>query len=480
MADILLTHCNHLYYDRKQLRKMQPYPPLQTLLAAAVLRRAGFEIALFDSTLNSPEQGFLQALERHRPRLVVLCEDNFNFLTKMCLVRNRELAFTMSRIAKERGIPVVVSSSDATDHVEEYLGNGIDFVLIGEVEITLLEISRALLCLPSLSPEEIRGLAFLSPETGVVRYTRPREVVDNLDQLPLPDWSLVDIESYRNAWIAAHGYFSMNIVSSRGCPYHCNWCAKPIFGQSYHFRSAERVAEEMHFLKTAVRPDHLWFADDIFALSAEWTRQFAGAVEKLGAQIPFKMQSRCDLMTRNTSDALARAGCTEVWMGAESGSQKILDAMEKGILVEDIFLARENLRGHGIRACFFLQFGYPGETWDDIQSTIGMIRELEPDDIGISVSYPLPKTKFHDRVSAQLGAKRNWSDSEDLAMMFRGSYNEEFYRVLHNALHLELDLKNNHEHDGAERERLHRLWSRVEALEKTCINPDPTPLWTSC
>src|SRR5688572_16228447 len=164
MADILLTHCNHLYYDRKQARKMQPYPPLQTLLAAAVLRREGFEIAFFDSTLNSPEQGFLQALEQHRPRLVVLCEDNFNFLTKMCLVRNRELAFSMSRIAKDRGIAVAVSSSDATDHVAEYLGNGMDFVLIGEVEITLLEISRALLCIPSLSPDEIRGLAFLSPE----------------------------------------------------------------------------------------------------------------------------------------------------------------------------------------------------------------------------------------------------------------------------------------------------------------------------
>ena len=160
------------------------------------------------------------------------------------------------------------------------------------------------------------------------------------------------MESYRQAWMQAHGYFSLNVVSSRGCPYHCNWCAKPIYGQSYHYCSPHRVADEMRLLKTALKPDHLWFADDIFALSAQWTAEFADAVEKLQAQIPFKMQSRCDLMTRSTVDALNRAGCSEVWMGAESGSQKILDAMDKGIWIEQIHQARENLRRHGIRSLF--------------------------------------------------------------------------------------------------------------------------------
>jgi radical SAM superfamily enzyme YgiQ (UPF0313 family) len=191
-------------------------------------------------------------------------------------------------------------------------------------------------------------------------------------------------------------------------------------------------------LKRDLRADHIWFADDIFALSQSWTRSFADAVDETGAALPFKMQSRCDLMTRDTVASLKRAGCKEVWMGAESGSQKILDAMEKGTRIEQIYQARENLRRHGIRACFFLQFGYPGETPEDIDKTVRMVRETAPDDIGVSVSYPLRGTRFYDRVAAELGEKENWSESGDLAMMFRGTFSTEFYRELAESLHTQV------------------------------------------
>src|SRR5437763_8531856 len=131
MVDVLLTHSNHLFYDRKQVRKMQPYPPLQTLLAAACLRRAGYRVALFDSTLASPETGFEEALQLHRPRMVAVCEDNFNYLTKMCLLRNRELSFWMARQAIQAGVPAIVNGSDATDHAGEYLRAGFSFVIAG-------------------------------------------------------------------------------------------------------------------------------------------------------------------------------------------------------------------------------------------------------------------------------------------------------------------------------------------------------------
>jgi radical SAM superfamily enzyme YgiQ (UPF0313 family) len=214
----------------------------------------------------------------------------------------------------------------------------------------------------------------------------------------------------------------------------------------------------MLFLKQHYAPDHIWFADDIFALSARWTNEFAAAVENLGAQIPFKMQSRCDLMTRETVSALKRAGCHEVWMGAESGSQRILDAMDKDVRVEEIYAARENLARHGIKAGFFLQFGYRGETWDDIEATIRMVRDTHPDDIGVSVSYPLPGTKFYQLVSSEMKAKLNWSESGDLSMMFRGTYSSSFYRALADALHLEV------RHKGTEQE-IRAAWARVYELE---------------
>ncbi len=294
-----------------------------------------------------------------------------------------------------------------------------------------------------------------------VQRNAPRELRTDLEMLPLPAWDLVDMDQYRQAWQRAHGYFSLNMVSSRGCPYRCNWCAKPIYGNGYHARSPVSVASELRYLKARFRPDHIWFADDIFALSPKWTLAFADAVERLGAQLPFKMQSRCDLMTRDTVEALRRAGCEEVWMGAESGSQRILDAMDKGSRVSDIYRARENLRRHGIRACFFLQFGYPGETWNEIEETIRMVRETRPDDIGISVSYPLPGTRFYQLVGTQLGQKSNWSDSGDLAMMFRGEYSSEFYRALADALHAEVRGGFHYESSG---------WERVRELEQACVS----------
>jgi|HubBroStandDraft_6_1064221.scaffolds.fasta_scaffold107105_2 anaerobic magnesium-protoporphyrin IX monomethyl ester cyclase len=451
MADVLLTHSNHIYFDRKQVEKMQPYPPLGTLIAAAVLRDAGLDVALFDTNLNNPMEGFEGALERHSPGLVAVVEDDFNFLSKMCLGRNREVAFGMAEAARRRRIACAVHGSDATDHLGAYLDAGFDFILMGEVENTLLELAQG------VPPEAIDGL--VRRDAGVMRRNPPRAIRPTLDNLPMPAWELIDGEQYRHAWKHAHGYFSLNLISSRGCPYRCNWCAKPIYGSRYRVRSPRQAAEEMRHLKTAFGPDHVWFADDIFALSAKWTLAFADEVEALNARIPFKMQSRCDLMTRGTVDALRRAGCSEVWLGAESGSQRILDAMEKGTRVEDLYAARENLRRNGIRACFFLQFGYPGEGWSEIEATVQMVRELRPDDIGVSISYPLPRTKFFENVVGQLGRKANWSESGDLFMMFQGAYSSDFYRALADALHLEV-----RQRPGPQ--ALREAWSRVHQLRQ--------------
>lgn len=479
MVDVLLTHSYHLYYDRKQVRKMQPYPPLGTLYAAALLRRAGISVAVFDTMLNDPETEFQSALARLNPKIVVVFEDNFNFLSKMCLTRMREVAYHILNSSLRAGVTALVNGSDASDHALDYLQGGFRCVLLGEAEWTLLETVSHLLKGGDNGLDHITGLAYLRKPSGELVRTPGRSLMRDLDHLPFPSRDLIDIGQYRNAWKAAHGYFSLNIVASRGCPYGCNWCAKPIYGDSFSVRSAAAVAAEMRQLKNDFGVDHLWFADDIFGLRPRWVRDLAVEVEKLDAAVPFKMQSRVDLMTPDNVRALRRAGCAEVWMGAESGSQRILNAMDKGTRVEQIAKARENLKREGIRACYFLQFGYPGETWQDIQSTIRLVRDTRPDDIGVSVSYPLPGTKFFERVQAQLGEKTNWSDSEDLSMMFQGAYTNEFYRALHDALHAQVDSWNFIAGSGLTKELHDRkepdeLWKRVMHLEKTCRNPRPT------
>jgi anaerobic magnesium-protoporphyrin IX monomethyl ester cyclase len=249
---------------------------------------------------------------------------------------------------------------------------------------------------------------------------------------------LVDIPRYQEIWRQRHGYYSMNMVTTRGCPYHCNWCAKPIWGQRYNMRSPQNVVAELKWLKETYHPDHIWFADDIMGLKPKWLQQFADLVEEHDARIPFKSLQRVDLLVRgDTIEALKRAGAKTVWVGAESGSQQILDAMDKGTRVEQIYEAARGMRAAGIEVGFFLQFGYPGETRADIEKTLQMVRDCRPDDIGMSVSYPLPGTKFYERVAGGLGVKQNWQDSNDLAMLYQGPYTTEFYRQLHTVLHKE-------------------------------------------
>jgi anaerobic magnesium-protoporphyrin IX monomethyl ester cyclase len=160
-------------------------------------------------------------------------------------------------------------------------------------------------------------------------------------------------------------------------------------------------------------------------------------VQERGAAIPFKCLLRADQVTDAVARALRTAGCRTAWIGAESGSQRILDAMEKGTRVEQIGAATRLLRDAGVDVGFFLQFGYPGETREDIDRTLEMVRACAPDDIGVSVSYPLPGTTFYQRVQAQLGQKQNWVDSNDLAMMYHATYVPDFYRVLHGLVHAE-------------------------------------------
>jgi anaerobic magnesium-protoporphyrin IX monomethyl ester cyclase len=434
---ILLAHSYYLAHDPKQLERMKPYPPLATLLAAALLRQRGHPVALFDAMLAPGVEAFEAALDETRPSIVAIMEDNFNYLTKMCTVRMREATILMIGAARERGCRVVVNGSDATDRPALYLAAGADAVVLGEGEGGLVDIVEEAWAAGRSAPlESIAGLA-LPRAGGGVRRTPARGGTRDLDALPLPAWDLVDDGAYRRAWTAANGRFSWNMVTSRGCPYGCNWCAKPIFGRRYDQRSPAAVAEEMRRLKDEVGPDHVWFADDIFGLTPEWIRAFANEVRRRGARTPFMMQSRVNLMRPDVVRALAEAGAEEVWLGVESGSQKILDAMEKGTRVEAARAATRTLKAHGIRACWFIQLGYPSEEWDDLLMTRDLVRQERPDDVGVSVAYPLPGTRFHEKVREQLGARHNWEDTGDLAMLFQGTYDTAFYRRVRDALHRE-------------------------------------------
>ncbi|MBK8196221.1 MAG: B12-binding domain-containing radical SAM protein [Lewinellaceae bacterium] len=473
MSDILFTHSYFYRFDPKQWKTGQPYPPYGTLYAAALMRECGYDVCLFDTNLcNGPDE-IRPLLERENPRFLVIYDDGFNYLTKMCLTRMREAAFDMIRTGKEQGCTVIVNSSDATDHSEQYLSQGADFVILGEGEITLRELvltvdggreavdgGRETGDSIWAGMEHISGIAYLSdtsysvsnaigstPSTvhrlsSTVYRTPARPVLHDLDSLPDPAWDLVDMDAYKQIWIRRHGYFSLNLATTRGCPFKCNWCAKPIYGNRYNSRSPERVAAEIEMLTARYGVTHFWMADDIFGLKPGWVQRFRDIVLEKQLKFEYKIQSRVDLLLKeDTIDALVDSGLREVWVGAESGSQKILDAMDKGTTIEQIRKSTRLLKKKGVAVCFFLQFGYLGETQEDISATIHMVEELLPDDIGISVSYPLPGTGFYEKVKDLLGQKQNWEVSDDLAMMYPATFSPAYYRRLHRLVHKRFRLR---------------------------------------
>jgi anaerobic magnesium-protoporphyrin IX monomethyl ester cyclase len=474
MLSILVCHSYFLRLDQKQIARAKPYPPLATLQVVALLRQAGHQVSFFDSMLADGIDEYDRVLKANQPQLVLFYEDNFNFLSKMCLAAMRHAACDMIGSARRAGARVIAAGPDVSDAPTPYLNAGADLTLAGEGLSTLMAL------LPRLDQEPgLPNETWMSGQTGVSTLYEGKlhSSPGNHAAALVPDsgpaaWDLVDMERYRAVWMKAHGYFSLNLAASRGCPFRCTWCAKPIWGNQYLQRTAQEVADEMAYVKRKFRPDHIWFADDIFGFRVDWVREFSGAVKSQGAQIPFTIQTRADLVSVRMAEALSDAGCQEAWLGAESGSQRVLDAMNKGTSVAEILLARERLKAAGIRVGFFIQLGYMGEELEDIEATRKLLLAAKPDEIGVSVSYPLPGTKFYELVKAQLNGKTHWRESNDLDMMFRGTYTSDFYRTIRNFLHQQVEQQSNL---GAE-ESLEGRWRELLAHETQFRTGHAAPL----
>lgn len=469
MLSILVCHSYFLRFDEKQQQRAKPYPPLATLQVASLLRAAGHEIAFFDAMLAEGIGDYEAQLARVRPQVVVFYEDNYNFLSKMCLGRMRRACCEMIASARRAGARVIAAGSDVSDVPERYVSAGAEAALRGEGLAALVALVDRLdvdVALPV--PELVAGLRdVLSADDGSVARSRSAMPLPVPEVPERPAWDLVDIERYRAVWREAHGYFSLNMAASRGCSFRCSWCAKPIWGNQYLQRKAGDVAGEMLHLKREYGADHVWFADDIFGFRVDWVTKFAAALAAEGG-VPFTIQLRADLVSPRMARALRDAGCREVWIGAESGSQRILDAMNKGTRVPEIFNARRQLRDEGIRVGFFLLLGYLGEELADILATRELVARAVPDDVGVSVAYPLPGTKFYELVRRQLGEKTNWQDSNDLEMMFSGTYRSEFYRAVRDLLHDQVA-------HGPSPE-LERRWDELVAHETQFRRPRDEPM----
>lgn len=429
--DILLVHPLFLSRDPVEQRLMTPYFPLGLLYLAATLRDAGYAVAIFDGTFASGPNDLIAVLENYRPRVV-----GFSVL-----VTERSAALELAALARARGIRVVMGGADPTGRPDIYLGTNeapfADVVVIGEGEETLLELLPTLLGEADARPlPEIRGLAYRD-ETGQMQRTPPRPLRRDIDAIPWPARDMVDLDHYQRAWRDAHGYSSLSLIASRGCPFECAWCQKSVFGRSCRLRDPEQVAQEMAHLKARYRPDQVRIVDDVVGIDRKWVKAFRDAILAHDAVIPFECLSRVDLADREVLSWLREAGCFRISYGAESGSQKVLDAMCKGTRVEQIRQAAQWCHELGIEVYFYIMLGYPGEEWADIQATAQLLRETLPEAFSSTVAYPLAGTPFYEQVRDRLVEAADWVYTAENRVLYRGRYSTRFYRWAQRWLHKE-------------------------------------------
>lgn len=412
---ILFTHAYYLSGDLKEQKIMKPYPPLGLLYVSAYLISKEIPNNVFDSTFYSQEDQLHYILEK-KPKVISIYT---NLMTKIEVVK-------LIKILKTElyGFPkIILGGPDITYNIENYLKSGADFLIIGEGEETTHELYTAIIHNGDFS--SINGIAFF--ENNTVIKTQARTKFKELDELPLPNRDAIPIEKYLETWTKNHGESSMTISTQRGCPYTCKWCSTAVYGQSYRRRPAHLVAQEMRMLKDKYNPDAIWFVDDVFTISHKWLTSFHEEVVKQNAQIRFECITRAERLNAEILQLLKEAGCFRIWIGAESGSQKIIDLMDRRVDVNHVKKIIQDTNALGIETGTFIMLGYPGETEEDIHTTIQYLEEANPTHYTITIAYPIKGTSLYNEIENDITARPNWETSTDREIDFKRSYSRKYY-----------------------------------------------------
>jgi anaerobic magnesium-protoporphyrin IX monomethyl ester cyclase len=417
MADILLSHGYFLDEDAKEQQIMKPYAPLGLLYLSAYLKRAGFAAEVFDSTLRSR----CELYER-------LAKEPGGVLGLYTNLITRKSILQIVAEGKRHGWTVILGGPESANYPEEYLARGADAVVIGEGETTLAELLPALRASGQHRLHDIAGVVFRG-ENGELVCNPDRAQIADIDSIPWPDRRATDIPRYVDIWRTHHGRGSVNLITARGCPYKCTWCSHAVYGYSHRRRSPADCADELKFIRDEYRPDQVWYADDVFTINHRWLAEYSREIDRRNLVIPFETISRADrMMDEEVLATLARMGCYRIWIGSESGSQRVLDSMRRGVTAEQVQWATKAAQRHGIEVGMFLMWGYEGETIEDIEATIDHVKRANPDVFFTTVAYPIKNTPYFEAVRDRITLDIPWEEATDRDFAIRGRHSRGYYR----------------------------------------------------
>ena len=416
---VLLTHGFFLAEDPKEQTVMRPYPPLGILYLSAYLRKKGFDVEVYDSTFGSKRELF-DILEHDAPGWLGVYG---NLLTRGNVAE-------IAGHARAKGWRVVLGGPEPANYAQEYLEAGAEFIVAGEGELAFEQ-----LLLGNSSPP---GVIYGDMSGQVVR-TPPAAMIADLNSLPWPDRERIGLDRYLNVWRARHGIGSVSLITARGCPYHCRWCSHSVYGKTHRRRSVTAVAEEAEWILHRYSPEMLWYADDVFTIHTSWTLQYAAEMKRRGIRVPFECITRADRFSAPVAEALAQIGCFRVWIGSESGSQRVLDAMQRGVKVAQVQAAVELAKSNGLQAGMFLMWGYEGEELEDIEATVEHVRKCRPNVFLTTVAYPIKGTPYYQQVEDRLIRLGEWRTSTERDVRITSRRSQRFYEHADNLLRLSLE-----------------------------------------
>ena len=417
MADILLTHGYFLWDDPKEREIMKPYPPLGLLYLSAYLKRDGFDVEVFDTTFSSRPE--MTARLAATPGGVVGIYTN---------LMTRTNAIWVAEEAHRYGWTVVLGGPESANYPDDYLERGADVVVVGEGEATTAELITVLRDKGKHRLHGVAGTVFRDEEGRVV-HNAGRDKIADIDSIPWPDREAIDIPAYVDVWRTHHGMGSVNLITARGCPYKCNWCSHAVFGFSHRRRDPFDCAAEVEHIVERYGPEQVWYADDVFTISHKWLFEYEAEMRRRGLKIPFETITRADRMKKEeVAKALADLGCYRIWIGSESGSQRILDAMQRGVKVEEVQLATKLAKQNGIEVGMFLMWGYDGEEYDDIAQTVEHVKIADPDVFFTTVAYPIKNTGFFEKVKHKIVLNGDWNQVSDRDHTILGRHSRRYYK----------------------------------------------------
>lgn len=409
--DILLAHGYFLSEDAHEQKVMKPYPTLGLLYLSAYLKQEGYAVEIFDATFHSLAD-FEAHLQARRPSVVGLYT---NLMTKFNVLK-------MIAACHAVGARVVLGGPEPASYAAEYLARGADVIVVGEGELTLVDlISRRFQGL-----DQVPGIAFLDDD-GAVLTTPSRPYIAHLDDLPFPDREAIDLERYVRVWKDNHGLGSVSLICARGCPFHCQWCSHAVYGHTHRRRSPANVADELEHLLARYQPDQVWYADDVLTIHRRWFLEYAKLLKERNLKAPFECISRPDCLDDNVITALKEMGCYRLWIGSESGSQRVLNLMKRGTQAEDVRTKTRLLQQAGIQVGMFIMLGYEGEQLADLDATTEHLKEANPDVFLTTVAYPIKGTAYYNQVHDRVIAPAAWDHVSDRDLTVRGRNSRRFY-----------------------------------------------------